>query len=182
MSDTSFVTSHSIDLSLLSPETTYYFVVVSTDVAGNISTSTEQILLTSDSLDPVPVVPSGGGGGSYHTNFTNILSGGSVVTTSFPNILTPQTPTATPAPENTPNVIPIITNTVPPVFFFTKVQAPGNIAPEVKSSPGKENNRFGPGTKAALAKFQKDHNIKPSVGYFGPVTKAYINAMLKGMK
>ena len=41
-------------------------------------------------------------------------------------------------------------------------------------SKGKENNRFGPATKAALIKFQKAKGIKPAVGYFGPVTREYI--------
>jgi hypothetical protein len=36
---------------------------------------------------------------------------------------------------------------------------------------------FGSMTQAALAKFQAAHNITPSVGYFGPKTRAYVNSM-----
>ena len=45
-------------------------------------------------------------------------------------------------------------------------------------SPGSESNIFGPLTKAALAKFQKAHDIKPSVGYFGPITRGIILKLL----
>jgi len=40
------VTSHSVGLTNLSPSTQYYYVVVSADATGNISTSTEKTLLT----------------------------------------------------------------------------------------------------------------------------------------
>ena len=36
---------------------------------------------------------------------------------------------------------------------------------------------FGSMTQAALAKFQAAHNITPSVGYFGPKTRAFVNAL-----
>jgi hypothetical protein len=36
---------------------------------------------------------------------------------------------------------------------------------------------FGPMTQKALAKFQAAHNIHPSVGYFGPMTRAYVNSL-----
>jgi hypothetical protein len=36
---------------------------------------------------------------------------------------------------------------------------------------------FGSLTQAALAKFQAAHNITPSVGYFGPKTRAYVNSL-----
>lgn len=45
-------------------------------------------------------------------------------------------------------------------------------------SPGKETTLFGPATKKALIKFQVANNIKPSVGYFGPTTKAFIKSLL----
>ncbi len=46
-------------------------------------------------------------------------------------------------------------------------------------SPGKETLLFGPATRAALARFQKANGIKPAVGYFGPLTRAYINSLIK---
>lgn len=44
-------------------------------------------------------------------------------------------------------------------------------------SSGNETNKFGPATRAALIKFQKYYNIKPSVGYFGPVTRKFIESL-----
>lgn len=45
-------------------------------------------------------------------------------------------------------------------------------------SPGNETTRFGAATRAALIKLQKAKGITPSVGYYGPLTRATI---LKGM-
>ncbi len=43
-------------------------------------------------------------------------------------------------------------------------------------SKGMETEYFGPATKAALAKYQAAKGITPSVGYFGPKTRAVVNA------
>lgn len=43
-------------------------------------------------------------------------------------------------------------------------------------SPGNETTRFGAATRAALIKLQKAAGITPAAGYFGPKTRAYINA------
>lgn len=45
-------------------------------------------------------------------------------------------------------------------------------------SIGNETSYFGPLTELALSSFQKSHNIMPSVGYFGPLTRAFINTKL----
>lgn len=50
------------------------------------------------------------------------------------------------------------------------------IAATGDGSPGKETSRFGNLTKAALIKYQKAHAITPAVGYFGPKTRAVVNA------
>jgi hypothetical protein len=42
-------------------------------------------------------------------------------------------------------------------------------------SPGHETTHFGILTRKALAKFQLANGIQPSLGYFGPITKAFIN-------
>ncbi len=44
-------------------------------------------------------------------------------------------------------------------------------------SAGYETNYFGSLTQQALARFQAAHNILPSVGYFGPKTKAFITSL-----
>lgn len=41
-------------------------------------------------------------------------------------------------------------------------------------SKGNETTQFGPLTKKALIKFQKQYGIKPAVGYYGPVTRGVI--------
>lgn len=43
-------------------------------------------------------------------------------------------------------------------------------------SIGNENSSFGSATKAALVKFQKAVGISPASGYFGPKTRAYITS------
>jgi peptidoglycan hydrolase-like protein with peptidoglycan-binding domain len=43
-------------------------------------------------------------------------------------------------------------------------------------SLGYETQNFGVSTQAALAKFQKSVGIAPAVGYFGPVTRTYVNS------
>jgi hypothetical protein len=43
-------------------------------------------------------------------------------------------------------------------------------------SPGHETNLFGALTRDALAKFQAAKGISPAAGYFGPLTRAYVNA------
>jgi hypothetical protein len=42
-------------------------------------------------------------------------------------------------------------------------------------SPGHETSLFGPLTKSALIRFQKDHSI-PATGFFGPITRGYVGS------
>lgn len=48
------------------------------------------------------------------------------------------------------------------------------IAASGPGSLGNETTRFGELTKAALIRFQKEHDILPAVGFFGPITRAFI--------
>lgn len=48
------------------------------------------------------------------------------------------------------------------------------IASSGPGSPGNETTIFGTLTRAALIKFQQAKGIKPSVGYFGPLTRKFI--------
>lgn len=41
-------------------------------------------------------------------------------------------------------------------------------------SLGNETETFGALTRAALVRFQKEHGIVPAVGFFGPITRAFI--------
>lgn len=48
------------------------------------------------------------------------------------------------------------------------------VAASGDGSPGHETNYFGNLTKAAVMKFQSMHGISPVSGYFGPLTRAYV--------
>jgi uncharacterized repeat protein (TIGR01451 family) len=52
--------------------------------------------------------------------------------------------------------------------FILSAEGPG--------SPGQETEKFGALTRAALAKFQAKNGISPALGYFGPKTRAFLNA------
>ncbi|MBK5961297.1 hypothetical protein CCR97_24270 [Rhodoplanes elegans] len=50
------------------------------------------------------------------------------------------------------------------------------VAASGNGSPGNETTTFGPATRRALAKFQAANGIAPASGFFGPKTRAFINA------
>lgn len=50
------------------------------------------------------------------------------------------------------------------------------VAASGAGSAGMETNYFGPGTQAALAKYQSAHGIAPAAGFCGPLTRAALNA------
>jgi len=49
--------------------------------------------------------------------------------------------------------------------------------PGLPGSQGYETTYFGTLTRQALIKFQQAHNIQPSLGYFGPKTRAFIQSL-----
>lgn len=83
---------------------------------------------------------------------------------------------------------------LPPSFVFTRDLTIGSTGIDVKAlqvylnrhdcilaldgpgSPGQETSYFGNLTRQALATFQEGNGITPAAGYFGPKTRAYVNA------
>jgi peptidoglycan hydrolase-like protein with peptidoglycan-binding domain len=48
------------------------------------------------------------------------------------------------------------------------------VAVQSFGSLGNETTLFGPLTQSALIRFQKENNIVPAFGYFGPLTRTFI--------
>lgn len=89
-----------------------------------------------------------------------------------------------------------VTSTVPPpsVYTFTRDLSLGTVGDDVvqlqkylnthgfviaQSGPGSvgnETTKFGSLTQAALVRFQQAKGISPASGYFGAITRAYVNA------
>jgi hypothetical protein len=53
------------------------------------------------------------------------------------------------------------------------------VASSGPGSLGFETNLFGRGTRSALIRFQKAHNIQPAIGFYGPVTRAKVEEVSK---
>lgn len=51
------------------------------------------------------------------------------------------------------------------------------VAASGPGSAGSETLTFGPATKAALARYQRDRGISPAAGYFGPVTRNSVGSV-----
>ncbi len=51
------------------------------------------------------------------------------------------------------------------------------IAKQGPGSKGSETETFGPMTKSALIRFQLAHDIRPAAGFFGPITRKYIESL-----
>ena len=166
------ISSYSADISSLTCGTLYHFQSYATNTTG-IGYGDDQTFTTSAchvTSTPTPTSSQSSGGGF-------IPGYGPKVTTPTVVVppVTPTTPTVTPTTPSTPHI-------------FTKTLKLNNKGDEVKylqiylnthgytvakkgvGSLGKESNLFGPATKKALMKFQKDHNLKPD-GILGPKSR-----------
>jgi len=102
------------------------------------------------------------------------------------SVVAPATTVVSPAP-----VVPTVTQpttVVIPKYTFTKFLTLGSKGTEVVKLQEKlralgyftyptNTGNFGGVTKAALVKFQKDHNLKPFPGWVGPGTRASLNSL-----
>ena len=91
--------------------------------------------------------------------------------------------------------VPVVTTPISTSVSFTKNLSSGMVGIDIKrlqeylnlkgftvstkgaGSAGKETTFFGSATRAALARFQKANGISPAVGFFGPITRAFIANM-----
>jgi hypothetical protein len=173
--------SYSLTVTGLTCNTTYHYRAYSTNTAGT-GTGSDDTFTTSSC--PVTVTAS---------------TGGAVPVWILEAMNNPQTINQNPVPAP---VLPPVPNPTPqptpqPKFQFTKnlkyrdrstdvlelqkfLNTNGYILSNTGAgSIGSETTYFGPATRNALIKFQKDNNIKPAVGYFGVVTRGVVNNLLK---
>jgi lysophospholipase L1-like esterase len=188
------VTSHSIMLSGLTAGTTYHFQVGGANSAGTVSTSSDQTFVTAAATQSTPA-PSGvgifsGGGGYYIPPSVSPITTSTLSICSAGALFNTQTGVSCPSISSGIPSAPVVSLPSPTSFTLTLQIGSKNI--QVKSlqeylnahrfivstkgagSLGNETTTFGPATEAALIKFQKAHGIKPAIGYFGVITRAYI--------
>jgi peptidoglycan hydrolase-like protein with peptidoglycan-binding domain len=60
-------------------------------------------------------------------------------------------------------------------YYLNTHGFPVTTTPAYAGSLGYETEHFGAATEKALALFQKAHGIAPVSGFFGPITRAYVN-------
>lgn len=160
-------TTHSITLSQLIPNTTYNYRVISQNNYTDTATSTNFFFttLTAPST-PTPYLSAGSSGGSnavplsLKKEYLNEQN----KSTSITNQVYPFTKSLSFGVSN-------LEVKELQIFLNSKGFNISNTGP---GSKGKETNLFGPATRVALIKFQKANKIYPSVGFFGPVTRAFI--------
>jgi peptidoglycan hydrolase-like protein with peptidoglycan-binding domain len=120
------------------------------------------------------IVPPNGKLGPITRTLINNLLGG----TTSPVIIAPPT-----TPISTTTTTYVFTRSLKLGATGTDVKAlqvylNSHGSPVATSGPGSignESSYFGMATKNALAKFQKAHSIEPAEGYFGQITRTFIN-------
>ncbi|MBC7982176.1 peptidoglycan-binding protein [Candidatus Parcubacteria bacterium] len=161
-SSAALVTSHSMALSGLTPSTLYHFRVSSADAAGNRATSTDYTFTTAaapDTAAPVPdvrlILPMWGSSSYISHNLNQNTKTGKYI---FIKNLTLKS-----RGSEVVKLQQFLNNN----GYMVALKGAG--------SPGFESNYFGPATRRALARFQADNDITPSVGFFGSITREKLN-------
>jgi large repetitive protein len=192
--------SNTITLSTLAVGTYADCTITVTDSAANTSSV---LTITSFTINPSSSTTGGGGGGG---SYTGSVSKTNVVTNNIVPV-TPNTPCSSGAMFNVLTGKPCSVQVENGNVFKNEIKNPnkykfvrnianvGVLGNDVKQlqiflnqngftvstagagSIGKETRYFGKSTKKALALFQKSVGIKPSLGYFGPITRKYINGL-----
>jgi hypothetical protein len=164
------VGAFSQSLSALTCATTYYYRAFAINSTGT-ATTTGSTFTTSD----CPTVSSSSGGGSsiYPRVIINspIIPGCPAGYTCVPKSIS--IPVITPTSFIRNLTIGSSGNDVKNLQQYLNAKG-YTVALTGPGSSGKETNLFGGLTRLALIKFQKANKIYPSVGYFGPLTRAFI--------
>jgi len=185
--DSTLVTSHSVQLTGLLPDTTYHFRVVSKDAFSNSTMSSDTTFVTQDEVvDPTPETPRNRVvGGSYAPGTSPYLAPVSTdIRACRPgDLFSPATGAKCSTASNNPSLpTPAFTRSLSlgmrgedvralQVYLNTHGFA---VAPTGVGSKGFETMYFGPATRAAVIKFQIANKITPAVGFFGPISRGFI--------
>jgi peptidoglycan hydrolase-like protein with peptidoglycan-binding domain len=133
------------------------------DLSGNIADNFTSLIVTNNSTQaistPTPIVSSsvGGGGGRVFVPATQPATANAII---FTRDLT-------------------LNSQGTDVYALQRfLNARGHtVSSTGAGSPGKETNVFGSLTRQALIRFQTSVGITPAIGYFGPLTRAFINKL-----
>lgn len=180
--DTNLVSEHTVTIAGLLSNTTYHYRAVSSDIATNTASSSDQVFTTlsqevtrSNTYGYNPIKKSDLDEKARLTEIINYLL----------EQIKKQTLIKAPA-TITPSITPIFTKDLSlnlinddvrklQKFLNSKGFVVASFGP---GSVGNETTKFGSATKSALIKFQIANGIKPALGYFGPATRLRVNSLL----
>jgi hypothetical protein len=127
--------------------------------------------------------PGGGGGGGSSSGSSGGGGGGTTTHPTTPPVVTVTVPTSNPATPPAQAAVTFIRSLGTGAKGADVLQLQkylnthgATVSMKGAGSLGHEGTVFGPATRAALAKFQKAHGISPATGFFGPLTRAYLNS------
>jgi hypothetical protein len=198
----SLTTSHSVNLTGLSASTTYHYQVISSNSAGAKTYSSDQSFTTNPTPIPVPVQQPIYSSGSISSRRSSSQNANLVSLNTTKNLsVCPEGLICEPINTTQPSFCPpgIIctpTNATGISSSFNRDLTVGSQGEDVTKlqvllnnlgyklsntgagSPGRETTYFGTRTRSALSKFQYIMGIRPAVGYFGSITRNFINTII----
>jgi hypothetical protein len=170
------------------------------DLAGNtaasltsyaVNNNTQEITTTSTAPTQTTYYPTGATSGGGSPVYSQIVYG------TENNIIPPSSNANQPIIQSLNTGTRFVLISMPPNFTFKKNFDSGVSNLDIKilqrflnqngytvsksgaGSYGRETTTFGPATRNAVIKFQKAMGIKPTSGYFGPITRGVLNSILK---